>query len=130
MDGDLRKLLRKNLPQVHWVSVESGFTDLGIPDMNGCYEGREFWVECKLARGNVVRIRPGQVAWMSRRVRCGGRVLVAVRRGEQLLLYSGEDAAALKEHGMTKVEPLAQWDGGPARWDWEGILSVVSGRQA
>ena len=132
MDGDLRKLFRKNLPQVHWVSVESGFTDLGIPDMNGCVGGREFWVEAKLARGNVVRIRPGQIAWLSRRHRVGGRVFVAVRQQkprhgvDRLWLFRGEHAAVLSDQGMDATSYAGMWDGGPHKWPWEAILTELT----
>lgn len=132
VDGDLRKLFRKNLPQVHWVSVESGFTDLGIPDMNGCHEGAEFWVEAKLARGNVVRIRPGQIAWMSRRHRSGGRTYVAVRQKgtreavDRLWLFGGEHAARLNEEGLKADIPRdGVWEGGPSAWPWGIILGVL-----
>lgn len=80
MDGNLRKLFQSHLPQVHWQSIESGMTGRGIPDLNGCHEASEFWIECKLTKHWSVSIRPEQIAWLSRRCRVGGRAFVAVRR--------------------------------------------------
>lgn len=131
-DGDLRKIFRKYLPRVHWISVESRLTDSGIPDLNGCLEGVEFWVECKATRGHAVVMRPAQVGWLARRHRAGGRVLVAVRRrarhADELWLVAGEAAAILRSGGLAALPRravLGCWDGGPARWPWTSVRTAL-----
>ena len=58
-------------------------TGRGIPDSNGCYMGREFWIEFKRTGGWAVSLRPEQIGWLTRRARAGGGVYIAVRRLNQ-----------------------------------------------
>lgn len=51
-------------------------TSRGVPDMNVCYQGKEFWIEAKLFTGGRVLIRPEQHAWMMRRSAHSGRCFV------------------------------------------------------
>ena len=39
--------MRTNLPQIHLQRIETGMTGAGVPDVNGCAKGKEFWVELK-----------------------------------------------------------------------------------
>jgi hypothetical protein len=137
IDGGLRVLLRKRLPFVHWQSIETGGTGKGIPDCNGCYQGVEFWVECKVASAWAVRIAPEQIAWLGQRRRAGGRAFVLVRRvtkggartppADELWLYDGSQAASLAFGGLRNGPPaLSGWVGGPAKWDWRGLLSLLT----
>lgn len=78
-------------PQVDLQRIEAA-TGAGIPDVNGCAHGREFWLEGKVARycrlglqSTVIgpkdpqqdalcfTVRKSQLAWMIRRRRVGGR---------------------------------------------------------
>lgn len=132
MDGNLRSLFLKNLPQVHWQSIESGMTGRGIPDTNGCFDGQEFWIEFKETQHWSVSLRPEQIGWLMRRARAGGRVFIAVRRaGQELWLLSGNDAIDLKENGLRGCHPnnvLATYGGGPRAWDWNDILTALAYR--
>ena len=134
-DGDLRSIFRKKLPHFHHVSVETGSTGRGIPDMEYCYNGQSGWVEFKRTGGWTVDLRPEQVAWLLRRSRAGGRCFVAVRRqtlagprkgppADELWLLRGSAAAELKLGGLKKAPPNAVvglWENGPAKWDWAAI---------
>jgi hypothetical protein len=71
----LWKQLRVNSTGIHWQRIESGATASGIPDVNGCFEGREIWVELKVVRGNQIGLRPMQRAWLYTRASHGGRML-------------------------------------------------------
>src|SRR4051812_1390886 len=86
IDGGLRKLFREHVPG-DWTSIESGSTSGGIPDSNFCipvarrgYLAVEGWIEFKQTKGHAVTLAPAQVGWISRRVRNGGRVWIAVRQ--------------------------------------------------
>lgn len=134
-DGGLPKLLTANLPQVHWQRIENGGLGRGTPDLNGCFNGVEVWIECKHAPGWTVIMRAPQVAWLERRFRAGGRCLIAVRqtgKGRDSLWLLGPgagrlllDGARLDATSMT----LGLWEGGPSRWDWEEAREVLFGRR-
>jgi len=136
-DGSLRSLFRQHLPQVHWATIETGATEPGVPDLNGCFRRREFWIENKLTKAWSVSFRPEQIGWISRRTRCGGRVFIAVRRRhdassrldavDELYIYSGVDILPLAECGLKRVDPLALYREGPKRWCWDRVLGVIIG---
>jgi hypothetical protein len=116
--------------------IELGLIASGVPDMNYCVGGVEGWIELKATEGVALTIRPGQVSWIERRVRAGGRVHVAVRRrrpggprrGEaidELWLYHGSNVRLLEAKGLA-IPPLGRWGGGPSRWDWAEVRRVLT----
>lgn len=137
VDGGLRKIFREKLPDIDWVSVETGGTGRGVPDSNGCAQGQEFWAEYKLTGAWSVRLSPEQVGWITRRIRHGGSVFITVRRktkagprkGEpvdELYIYTGSVARELKDLGIRKgPEPLAKFEGGPSKWNWDQIRIIL-----
>ncbi len=139
IDGGLRSLFRANLPKFHWVSVESGATGSGIPDMNYCCDGDEGWIEMKQTPGHRVPLRPEQVGWIARRVRAGGRVWIAVRQRapkgprrearDALWLIPGADAKVALLEGLTGRHADLEWpcwEGGPAAWRWDHIAAQLT----
>lgn len=135
IDGGLRKLFRIHLPTFHWVSVETGLTEQGVPDSNYCVDGIEGWVEYKLSITNKVWLKPEQIGWHERRARAGGRTFIAVRfnhlggprKGQPkdcLFIYAGAAVRSVAVSGLT-VPSLARWENGPARWDWAAIGKVL-----
>jgi hypothetical protein len=136
MDGDLRSKFRSNLPRVHWLSIETGGTEPGVADLNGCLDGVEFWLECKKTAAWAVEVKPSQVAFHTHRWRCGGRTYVAVRRVrpsgarttacDELYLLRGTDIATLRDAGLSEILALGTWKGGPAMWDWEAMLEIMT----
>lgn len=126
IDGGLRKIFRERLVDFHWVSVESGSTGFGIPDINYCCAGAEGWIECKATSGWAVSIQPGQVAWHLRRARHGGRTFIAVRRKQtQLWLIRGRDVEVLLGSGLRGCHGPS-WEGGPGAWDWASIRALLT----
>lgn len=138
IDGKLRPLFRQHLPGIHWVSIETGGTGRGIPDSNGCGGGVEFWIEYKQTSGWTVDLRPEQVGWLLQRARFGGRVFIAVRRAkeqgartiacDELYLIDGKNAREAKVSGLRGAPLLGRWEGGPSRWDWPQIDTILTGR--
>lgn len=125
-DGNLRALFREHLRAgIHWTSIESAITGAGIPDLNGCGCGVEFWIEMKQTTANKVRIDPFQVSWAERRMRAGGRTFLAVRKINSLYLYRGEVIRRVFLHGLSGAKPLLLCDGGPPRWDWGCIRKIL-----
>lgn len=79
-------LLKKNLPEVDWQRIEN-VAGTGTPDINGCVDSVEFWIEAKIAKSGSFEIRPAQVAWCTRRANKGGRVFVVVREDDVISVY-------------------------------------------
>ncbi len=77
-EKDTYQSLKRNLPKVHWQRIESGATSRGVPDINACYAGKEFWVELKILHGDRVSLTPQQVAWHTRRSKQGGITWIMV----------------------------------------------------
>ena len=140
-DGGLRSLFRKYLPEVHWTTIESRHTESGIPDLNGCDAGVDFWIECKLTKSWYVKVSPFQEAWILRRVRNGGTCYVAVRRKskihkcDELWLVHGHAVRQLRK-GLRHLPEAAvatggPFAGGPRHWRWPALRACfVQGRAA
>ncbi len=98
--------LRKALPHVHWQRLEN-LVGSGVPDVNGCLNGIEAWVETKLIKGNQITFQPFQPAWLLKRLHHGGRVFVLARKDDTLMLWGGSALAELlrsvKERGKVLV---------------------------
>jgi hypothetical protein len=125
-DGELRLIFRRVFPTAQWTSVETGLTAGGVPDSEFCFPGgQQGWIEFKRTDAWAVRLRPAQVGWTERRVRLGGRVLIAVRRmcrGEdELHLLPGKAVCDLQDKGLRGAEHLGTWAGGPSRWNWKEV---------
>lgn len=137
IDGGLRALFRANVPG-DWTSIESGSTSGGIPDSNYCIRGTEGWVEYKRTGGHAVTLSPDQIGWISRRVRNGGRVWVAVRQQaaagprrrarDALWLIPGglvKEAKAGGLRGPWATQALV-WHNGPSAWDWATVAARLA----
>jgi len=58
---------------IHLQRIETS-TSNGVPDLNVCYSGREFWIELKTKKGTFLsQMRNEQISWTLRRVWAGGR---------------------------------------------------------
>ena len=58
--------------QGHVQRLESAIS-LGVPDVNVCWNGREYWIELKVwTPGAGILIRKEQWAWHNRRIANGG----------------------------------------------------------
>lgn len=67
--------------------IENALTR-GTPDVNGCFEGHEYWLELKvLDNKERCNLRPEQYLWHRKRQENGGRVFVLARNEEVLKLY-------------------------------------------
>ena len=122
MDGNLRVLFSRKLPQAHWQSIETGTTGQGVPDANYCCDRVEGWIEFKTVDHNKVTLRPAQIGWIERRMRQGGRCFIAVRRTHELFLFSGAHA---RTANLKLTPALVHSCGGPSKWDWDEIAKIL-----
>ena len=65
--------------KVHMTRVENA-ASFGMPDVNCCYQGVEFWIEHKIEKSDTVLFRPSQIAWLAARMKVQGlnRVFIVV----------------------------------------------------
>lgn len=77
-ETELFALIKKNLPHVHWQRVENSVGSNGVPDVNGCYKGSEFWLELKIDRGEIL-LRPSQFSWITNGTNHGRRIYLVSR---------------------------------------------------
>ena len=85
--------VKKALKDAHLVRIENRSTP-GVPDVNGCYNGIEFWLELKVIKGNSLQLSKFQKAWIYERTRVGGKVFVLARplSGSVLKVFEGSNA--------------------------------------
>ena len=112
--------IKRALPYVHWQRIETG-TGQGVPDVNGCIGGDEFWLELKIAQGNKVKITPGQIAWLMQRIDAGGKAWIIVKKKEQIFIYNEYQGSFLLDAGL-KLQPEATMN---KPFDWEDFLRIV-----
>lgn len=93
--------LKRNLPEIDWQRIEN-VVGTGVPDINGCANGIEFWIEAKIGTSGAFEIRPAQIAWLTRRYNRGGRVFVAVRERDTLSIYKPDGAGKFTLIGTTE----------------------------
>lgn len=108
----------------------------GMPDVNGCTHGVEWWVENKWLAGwprrlgavvLMPKIRVAQRVWWRRRGEAGGRVfvLVGVEVPKLYLLYAWRPALKLGSYTVSQMLDLACVSGGP-RFPAAGVLHVLT----
>tara|TARA_R100001377_G_scaffold51131_2_gene29899 strand:- start:297 stop:686 length:390 start_codon:yes stop_codon:yes gene_type:complete len=97
-EKNLWLLLRTNLPQMHLQRIETGMTGAGVPDVNGCAKGKEFWIELKeIHSGNALTLRPMQISWLAKRASHGGQVFVMARKNNEIKLYHVDSLTGIKD---------------------------------
>lgn len=137
MDGDLNSIIRKYVPakgyeKIHWSRNEHGMGGTeGTPDLNGCCNSVECWLELKRVIGWRVKMRPLQISWVEQRALCGGRVFIACHKpGYGFWLLRPMAARLLVNNAITAVphELVAVKSlGEPKNWPWSAIRTCVFG---
>jgi hypothetical protein len=131
-DGDLRKAFRQHLPGFDWLSVETGSTSSGVPDMNYAAPGNiEGWIEMKKVQHWRAVIRPMQIGWCERRLRFNDKVFVAIRRSEtELWMFHASQMRYLHAGRVNGPPNLGCWSGGPGKWDWDAVRRILLGHSS
>lgn len=110
---ELWNALNRRLPEVHWQRIENTIGN-GVPDVNGCFGGVDFWIELKVLEGVRKRSfrRPlsgPQCAWLTKRWRAGGACFVMAAYNKEWHLWGGNQAAMLFRLGPDTVKPLVKF---------------------
>jgi hypothetical protein len=132
IESDVWKSCRTSLyskipkKELHLVRIEN-WSGVGVSDLNGCYQGSEFWVEFKLEETKV-RFRKGQVPWIHRRWKAGGKIYIAVmeKATRGLYVFSGGKVQDLARENFHVVPYMVFL---PQPVDWFSFLHVVSGNE-
>ena len=67
--------IKKNCRKAHLIRVESN-TINGIPDINGCWNSKEFWIELKSDKVGYPKLSKWQISWINKHLHFGGIVLI------------------------------------------------------
>ena len=111
LESDIRKLIKRKMPEVHWQAIESRLTGTGVPDLNGCLR-TEVWIELKRLShtGNrfMRALTPRQGLWLHKRHQAGGTCFVLARREQvgDFYLWAGWQARGLAADGPGRVQPI------------------------
>ena len=116
--------VRKGLKDAHLVRIESRI-GLGIPDVNGCINGKDFWLELKVIKGNSLRLSKFQKAWIYERLRVGGNVFVLARTLSGSVLKVFDCRTVVRGSGipfpvLTLEKP----------YDWSKLINLLAGPAA
>ena len=74
-ESRLSQLIQKNCKNIHFTRIESK-TINGIPDLNCCAEGVEFWMELKSDKVKYPKLSKWQISWINKRIKNGGVVII------------------------------------------------------
>ena len=121
-ESRLWHMIKQKLPDVHWTRLES-WASQGVPDCNGFYRSKEFWIELKVSRSNRFSLSPFQISWHYTRYRAGGVTFVLISDpGRRLLeLYEGSKVHELRDIGR-RVTPLLKLS---SPYDWSKLLETL-----
>ena len=119
-ESKLYEELRKALPNVHFQRIETN-VGLGIPDVNGCCKGIEFWLELKVSSGTALRLSKFQKSWIIRRGREGGRVFILRKALSERALKLYQWTSAMIHEPSTPV-PFANF---PYPVDYGQLLDTI-----
>lgn len=123
LQKDLWKTLRKNLPQVHWQRIE-GLSMPGIPDVNGCCNGVEVWIELKIVPYYKIDLTMPQCTWLRKRVEAGGHTYVLAERHRIIRVWRGIHAFGLRDMGWEVISPEFEADLSSDP-DWDGLSRIL-----
>jgi|TARA_B100001063_G_C16674258_1_gene508146 hypothetical protein len=118
-ESNFYKQLRTNTPEVLWTRIENRHGG-GIPDLNGLYDGRDFWVELKITTTNKVRLSPTQISWHYNRGLYDGRSFILVKntKTKEIKLFNNTNVRKLALEGFQSNSLITL----KAPYDW---LSLV-----
>lgn len=113
----------------------------GIPDLNVCYKGKDFWIEIKYREELPKRIstpalgkalRPSQRIWFKRRIaKEATNLFLFIRIDDELFLvhvFNEEILEAVEEANIHTLQSMTCWHGFVRhKPDWEKALATMWG---
>jgi len=129
-ESTLWDYMRRGLPRGHWRRIENVVLS-GDPDVNGCVDGTECWIELKVLdawpkrKTTPVRIdhyTKHQRQWAIDRTQAGGKCFLFVRVIDEYFLFTGLKAAMFVgdlTKAMWYSYAIGHWDN---KVDWEDFI--------
>ena len=98
--------IRQNLPKKCFATRIENKHGGGVPDVHLIWDGRPFWIELKVSKGNSVNLSAHQVAWNTAYWSRGGDnfILVKTLLQKHLFLFEGDQGARLIQFGLMDLE--------------------------
>ena len=137
-ESQVRQDVQRHIQGPHWTPVETYLTARGVPDLNGCLDGIEAWIEIKIITGRRFQrpFSPNQRTWIKRRVAVGGHCfLLASHRHnggklkgppvDRLYLWSWELAKMPVSDSPLDHTELILWQSDGPRHDWIGLEKIL-----
>ena len=120
----LYKALKTNLSKVHWQRIETGGMGTGVPDVNGCWQGKEFWLELKIGSLQSVNLSPQQCAWHMRRANVGGLSWILIHDPSKhfLWLVPGVESINLRARHLSSSKFIEVQE---PPYDWKDLLKRI-----
>jgi hypothetical protein len=125
----------------HFARIEFN-PDAGIPDVTYCVQAIEGHIELKFADAIPARentrvfgtdgLRDSQVAWISKRIRAGGRVWIMAQVDRYLFLVPGWYCLTFNEMTFFQLGRVAAWTCGPVVKEagWQQFLDTLVSKKA
>jgi len=96
------------VPDVYWSSLRD--------------EGASGWIELKVIRGNVVKLRPEQVLWILRHSQLNVNAKIMARKNDTIYLWEGKDVSIVAEQGLRSDAPVTTFE---KPWNWNDIIQRI-----
>lgn len=89
----------------------------GTPDVNGCFEGKEFWIEIKeredparlSSRALSHQMSTDQKNWFLEQRKAGGKAFIFIETNRRRILLSGDMADSVNSMTMQQAIDAALW---------------------
>lgn len=112
---------------VGWERIENS-CGLGTPDLQGCYDGKDIWVELKVEKRGRVLVSPEQVLFMKRREAHGGRAWIVClghdNGVETIRAWRESDARGVRTDGWDYGAPH-EWQRTGNSYPWTDIIATL-----
>ncbi len=100
-ESKLWQRIKKHITKPHLIRVESN-TINGIPDINGCWQGKEFWIELKSDKVGYPKLSKWQISWINKRIKHGGIVIICNETLSQRTLQLYRPLSAITDARLLK----------------------------
>lgn len=135
------KILKRNLPEKYdrFDRIEN-IVVFGMPDINGCIEGNEFWIEQKSPTepkrsttrlfGSNHKISAAQINWFKRQTKSGGLAYVLIGTDKRWLLIGQEFINVINDMTLDQLINISIWNTKkPARkLQWKKLRMILSSK--
>ena len=111
-ESKLWQRIKKHITKPHLIRVESN-TINGIPDINGCWKSKEFWLELKSDRVGYPKLSKWQISWINKRIKHGGIVIMCNEALLEKSLKLYRPLSAIRDPRLLKPRCLFSF---PVQW--------------